>query len=192
MRDETRLVPDVKVYCYLEVNRVVDAIEGKVRVTNAVLPKTQVDFVSYSSYDAINPDRLEETLNYIQAHLPPKPGIPGKRVFIGEYGFPGCQYSPREQDERARRVMREGLAWGCPFVLYWEMYNNEVPNGKQAGFWMIDDRNVKQPVYHTHQRFYEKARRYVADFQKTHSRLPSREEFAQEAIPWLAASGEPR
>ena len=47
---------EVQVYCYMEVNRVVDAMQGKTRMTNAVLPKTDVDFVSYSSYNSSNGD----------------------------------------------------------------------------------------------------------------------------------------
>jgi len=41
---------------------------------------------------------------------------------------------PQEQDNLSRRVMRAGLEWGCPFVLYWEMYNNEVRDGRHADF----------------------------------------------------------
>ncbi len=53
----------------------------------------------------------------------------------------------RVTDLLARHVMRAGLKWGCPFVLYWEMYNNEVtPDGRQRGFWLIDDHGIKQPV----------------------------------------------
>lgn len=180
---------NVQVYCYLEVNRVVDAMQGKTRLSNAVLPKTNVDFVSYSSYDSLGGDigaNLTKALNYIESQMPPKPGLTGKRVWIGEYGFPADANSPRQQDDRTRQVIRAGLAWGCPFVLYWELYNNEVtPDGKQRGFWLIDDHNVKQPAYFTHQRFYAQARRYVAAFQKDHHRLPTRAEFGQTATAWL-------
>ena len=54
---------------------------------------------------------------------------------------------PQEPDNLSRRVMRAGLEWGCPFVLYWEMYNNEVRDGRQRGFWLIDNEGRKQPVY---------------------------------------------
>ncbi|MDQ2688181.1 MAG: hypothetical protein M3Y28_09975, partial [Armatimonadota bacterium] len=162
----------VQVYLYLEVNRVVDAMNGKTRMTNDVLPKTNVDFVSYSSYDSLGSDigvNLPKALDYIHSQLPPKPNIPGKRVFIGEYGFPAQGRTPQEQDALSRQVMRVGLSWGCPFVLYWEMYNNEVTkDGAQRGFWLIDDKNVKQPVYFTLQEFYARAQRYVKDFTKAH------------------------
>lgn len=149
---------NVNVWHYTEVNHVLLAMdEGRPAMANRVLPQASVDFVSYSCYDTQNdPALLKRALDYIEAKLPAKPGIAGKRVFIGEYGFPAARHSPEEVDRLSRRVMRAGIEWGCPFVLYWEIYNNEVgPDGKQIGFWMIDDKGVKQPVYETHRRFYE-------------------------------------
>lgn len=112
----------VQVYLYLEVNRVVDAMQGMTRMTNAVLPKTNVDFVSYSAYDSLDGDteaNLRRALDYIQAHLAPKAGFSGKRVFIGEFGLAALGRSPQEQDALTRRVARAALLWGCPFALYW-------------------------------------------------------------------------
>lgn len=178
---------DVQVYNYAEANLVKIGIEGKSCMTNDVIPKVNLDFVSYSSYDTQeDPATLKAALDYIESKLPAKTGIPGKRVFIGEYGFPTCNVSPQVQDEKSRQVMRAGLDWGCPFVLYWEMYNNEVDkDGKQRGFWMIDDKNVKQPVYHTHQKLYAWARAYVADFTKRENRQPTFDEYRKEAARWL-------
>ena len=188
--DAKREVPPqgVNVFHYLEVNRVADAMAGKTRVTNAVLPQAPVDYVSYSSYDAIHGDieaDLPRALDYIESKLPPKPGVPGKRVFIGEYGFAAVSHPPPEQDALSRRVMRAGLRWGCPFVLYWEMYNNEVKEGVQQGYWLIDDRGTRQPVYFTHQRFLAQARRHVAGFLAREGRVPTRDEFQRAAPGWL-------
>jgi hypothetical protein len=179
---------DVEVYYYLEVNLVWDAIAGKPRAANAVLPMTQVDYVSYSAYDSLLPDpeqKLPRALDYLDAQLQPKDGISGKRVFIGEYGFPADQYAPKDQDTLSRRVMRTGLAWGCPFVLYWEIYNNEVKDGRQRGFWLIDDKDRKQPVYFTLQQYYSNARIWVTDFLGRQHRLPSPMEFDGAAVRWL-------
>jgi hypothetical protein len=188
--DAKREVPPqgVNVFYYLEVNRVEDAMAGKIRVTNAVLPRTPVDYVSYSSYDAIHGDietDLPRALNYIESKLPLKPGVPGKRVFIGEYGFASVSYGPVQQDALSRRVMRAGLDWGCPFVLYWEMYNNEIKDGVQQGYWLIDNHGVRQPLYFTQQRFLEAGRRYVADFLAREGRVPTRDEFQHTAAQWL-------
>ncbi len=58
-------------------------------------------------------------------------------------------------------MIRAGLEWGCPFILYWQLYNNERDaDGTHRGFWMIDDRGGKQPVYEVHRSFYEWARQW--------------------------------
>jgi hypothetical protein len=179
---------DVEVYYYLEVNLVWDAIAGRLRAANAILPTTRVDYVSYSAYDSLLPNaeqKLPQALDYLQSQMKPKDGISGKRVFIGEYGFPADRYTPQEQDNLSRRVMRIGLEWGCPFVLYWEMYNNEVRDGRQRGFWLIDNEGRKQPVYFTLQKYYGKARIWVSDFLRRRQRLPSSLEFSQAAVGWL-------
>ena len=38
--------------------------------------------------------------------------------------------------------MRIGLEWGCPFVLCWQMYNNEFADGRENGYWLIDEKVV--------------------------------------------------
>ena len=164
--DAKRDVPHagVELWHYTEVNHVKLALEEeRPALVNRVLPRVPVDFVSYSCYDTqADPDLLRRALDYIESKLTPKPGLAGKRVFIGEYGFPAVRHSPTEQDRLARQVMRTGLRWGCPFVLYWEIYNNEVdPQGRQQGYWMIDDHGVRQPIYATHQRFYTWARQFT-------------------------------
>ncbi len=176
----------VEVWNYCEVNLVKIGLEGRKCVTNDVLPHTSVDFVSYSAYDTQNdPETLGAALNHIESKLPPKEGIAGKRVFIGEYGFPAEINSPAQQDKKSRQVMRVALEWGCPFALYWEMFSNEVRDGKQRGFWLIDDRGEKQPVYHAHARFYAWAREFIAEFRAAHGREPSRSEFGQAGAAFL-------
>jgi hypothetical protein len=171
---------NVQVWHYTEVNHVKIAMrQGRKAVVNEVLPHVPVDFVSYSSYDtAPEPQELKAALTYIESKLHRKQGMPGRRVFIGEYGFPAIRFSAREQDAMSRRVMRAGLEWGCPFILYWEMYNNEVdPNGKQRGFWLIDDRGVKQPVYYTHKTLLSAGRECVTAALKRSGGLPSYNEY---------------
>lgn len=177
----------VQVWHYTEVNHVWLAMQGRKALVNEVLPKTSVDLVSYSSYDtASDPAKLKAALSFIESKLPPKPGLTGRRVFIGEYGFPSNKCSPAEQDALSRQVMRAGLEWGCPFVLYWELFNNEVePDGRQRGFWMIDDHGAKQPVYRTHEQFYRWAQSQVAESLKAKQRPPTYNEFRQAAVKFL-------
>lgn len=184
---------DVQVWHYTEVNHVVIARdEGRPAVVNKVLPNVNVDFVSYSAYDTSNiPQRenIKSALNYIESKLQPKSRIPGKRVFIGEYSYEILnQHTPQQQDELARIVLRTGLEWGCPFVLYWEIYNNVLsPDGKQRGAWMIDDKGVKQPVYLTHHRFLQHARQYVEETIEKTGHPPTTEEYRRAAERFLDA-----
>jgi hypothetical protein len=185
--DAKRRIPHrrVQVYHYTEVNHVsAVSMAGRPSLTNNVLPRTNVDFVSYSTYDSLDdiPHKLPSALDYIEAKLPPKPGIAGKRVFIGEYGFAAHTYPEAERDRRSRQVMRIGLEWGCPFVLLWAMYNNEFSHGVENGYWLIDGHGVKQPVWHTLADFYREARRYVADCQRRTSRLLTEADFRQFAL----------
>lgn len=183
----------VHIYQYAEVNLVQKGMKGGTCAVNNVLPYTGVDFVSYSAYDTINPhmgkagEALWEALDYIEAKLLPKPGINGKRVFIGEYGFPlGAAKTAEKQDAYARDISRAALVWGCPFVLYWELYCNEMDGeGKHKGFWLIDDKDKKQPFYNTLKDYYQKSRKFAAEFKKEHKRPPTDEEFRKKAIKLL-------
>jgi len=187
---------DVNVYHYTEVNLVQKGMKGGKCLVNDVLPHTAVDYVSYSSYDTINPHMgnvskpLHAALDYIESKLPAKVGIQGKRVFIGEYGFPlERTKTPEKQDLYARDVCRAALEWGCPFVLYWEMYCNENPEGKHRGFWLIDDKNRKQPFYYTLVFYYENMKRMAAGFRKEHGRLPTDDELRKKAVEILKQEG---
>ena len=181
---------NVEVYSYCEVNRVVDAMNGLRRVVNYVLPYTNVDYVSYSSYDAqgLNQTEYNNVLNYIEGNLPPRPQIIGKRVFVGEMGR--CSYdlssSKTLHESVNRENIRKAIYWGAPFVLYWEMYNNEISNGIQKGFWLIDNTNTKWPLYDTYSNFYAKAKQWVFNQKKILNRLPTREEYMSWANTTLA------
>jgi hypothetical protein len=179
----------VQVYHYTEVNHVsAVSMAGRPSVTNRVLPQTNVDYVSYSTYDSLDdiPNKIPRALDYIESKLPSKAGIAGKRVFIGEYGFAAHTYPEAERDRRSRQVMRIGLEWGCQFVLCWQMYNNEFSNGVENGYWLIDNHCVKQPLWHTLADFYREARRYVADCKRQTGRLPAEAEFRRFALGLLA------
>lgn len=157
---------DVALWHYTEVNLVEPFLKGGQCLTNDILPEVDVDFISYSCYDAIQKDihdGLFTTLNYIESKLKPKPGITGRRVFIGEYGFPTRRYTPEVQNQKTIEAMIAGIEWGCPFVLYWELYDNEGTPEKPGGFWLIDEKNVKQPVWFTHERYFVWARRHVRE-----------------------------
>lgn len=181
---------NVEVFTYCEVNRVVDAMNGLRRVVNYVLPFTNVDYVSYSSYDSQNYDenRFKDVLNYIEGNLPPKPEIPGKRVFIGEMGkcAQDFGFNKAQHETVNRENIRKAISWGAPFVLYWEMYNNEIKDGVHRGFWLIDNTNSKWPLYDTYFHFYNDAKQWVLNYKKTYGKLPTHEEYLTWAFERLA------
>jgi len=185
----------VEVYNYIEVNLVRKGIEEPdyVSVTNSILSEVNPDFVSYSSYDATNPYKteaqlnvkLKEALDYIASKLPPKKNLPeGKRVWIGEYGSPAIKYSDKQQDDRSKWVIKTGLEWGAPFILYWEMYNNEIQaeTKEQVGYWLIDHQDKKRKIWYTHNAFYQDAEKYLHEYYTENSEMPSFDKFRKEAL----------
>lgn len=203
--DAKRDIPheNVEMYHYIEMNLSDLAVKGESCVTNSILPFINPDYVSFSAYTATNPpvteaemDRmLTEHLNYIESKIQPKPGIKGKRLFIGEYGWPElglyanepATRTPEEINERAKWVIKTALKWGSPFILWWEMYNNELTkDGKNRGFWLINEKGEKTPLYYTHQQFYNEARNWLEKYTSKHSKMPSEDEFRAAALKFEA------
>lgn len=186
---------NVQVWHYTELNHpTISLRENRPTLVNKVLPHVPVDFVSYSAYDVTNepkPEEIKAVLDYIESKLTPKPGISGKRVFIGEYGYSVFQngkphHSPEEQNRLSLITIQAALAWGCPFILYWELYNNELEtDGQQRGFWMIDDKGVKQPIYETHRLYYQWARHFVAECITRTGKPPADSEFRTAAAEYF-------
>lgn len=181
---------NVSVYAYAEVNRVRDAMvngtNSNQRLVNKVLPAvTNLDFVSWSSYDGqdLSASELTRTLNYIESQLPTNKAavIPGRRVFIGEYGW-GGSYSSAAQEPRTRAYLRNLLKWSPRFILFWEMYNNEL----DRSYWLIDSKGQRTPCYDLHARYANLARLRVAQFRQDNARLPNDDEFAALVLPSLA------
>jgi hypothetical protein len=184
---------NVNVYNYTEVNRVRDAMfngsNNNVRVVNAVLPYvTNIDCVSYSSYDAQNLSAadLDTTLDYIHSHIPTnKTGVvPEPRLWIGEYGRGSLTTDAQEPFNRA--YIQRLLNWNSSgqalwFILYWEMYDNEVGQN----FCLIDSNNVKTASWYLENNFINDARLDAAQFKETNGRLPTDAEFVSLVTPLL-------
>ena len=180
---------NVWVYNYTEVNRVRDAMvngpESNVRLVNAVLPAvTNLDFVSWSSYDGMNLGQAEliATLDYIESRLPTSKAaqIEGRRVFIGEYGWGGSLPSAG-QEPVTRAYVQKLLPWNPRFILFWQIYNNEPG----ASYWLIDSNNVRTPCFYFHQRLINHTKMTAARFYEKQGRLPSESELAGLVAPAL-------
>jgi hypothetical protein len=189
---------NVHVYYYIELNHVQKSMDdGRPTIVNRVLPHIKTDYVSWSSYDITTEaaklggekgkQRVLDALDYIEKHLP-ESDIPGKRVFVGEYGFNLQQVADgNAQKNCSAAIMQWCLEWGCPFVLYWELYCNEIEKstGEHRGFWLIDKNGDKQPAWYLHRDFLKKANRFVEQFEKKNGRLPKQAEYNQAASAWI-------
>jgi hypothetical protein len=186
---------NVSVYNYIEVNLVTKALDepDSKFVINSIVNVVNPDYVSYSSYDATNPFKtekdlkknLQKALTYIESQLSPKIGLPeGKRVWIGEYGSPSISYDDTMQNLRSIWTIKASLEWGTPYVLYWEIYNNEIKRetGEQVGYWLIDDKGKKQPVWYTHNNFYKESQTFLYSYYKKNKQLPSFDVFRKKAV----------
>jgi hypothetical protein len=188
---------NVSVFYYAEANRVRDAMlngpTNNVRMMDAVIPYvTNLDYVSYSSYDAMNlsSSSLYATLDYMEAHLPTnKAGVvPGERIWIGEYGWGGSQTTD-QQEPTTRAYIQRLLNYpghALPFILFWEIYDNETnTDGSLKNFCLINSNNVKAASWYLHNYFMNDARMLVAQFKETNGRLPTDTEFVSLVSPLL-------
>jgi len=198
--DARRDIPheDVEVYYYIELNHVAKAMDdGKPAIVNEILPHIRTDYVSWSSYDITKPavlmgpekgrERVFEALDFIEAHLP-ESDVPGKRVFVGEYGYELSSFEdPELQRKYTAEIMKWSLEWGCPFILYWELYCNEIEpsTGEHRGYWLINDNGDKQPVWFLHKEFLTKANQFVDGYVEEHGSLPSQEDYNRIAATWI-------
>jgi hypothetical protein len=197
--DARRARPDSKtsVYGYTEVNLVGKAMEGKKTVTNNVLPSINVDYVSYSCWDSLDLSqgeeamtrRLSRSLDYIESRMKRHPGR-GKRVFVGEFGFPfDIVKTQQAQAHSARVFLRAALQWGCPFILYWQVYENEAKEGENGrGEGLIDHKGRKTVLYSLLEDYLRAARSYVEHSTLERATLPTQSEFQRIAVQWMSQS----
>lgn len=143
----------VRVYHAAEVNRVVVSMkEGKPNMVNSVLPHTNLDLVSYSAWDATtgrfeDPNVFREALDFIAAHMPDSPDFGNRNVYLGEFGMPENGFSAEQIRKAIPNAVQTALDWGCPYIVYWQLYCNELKSGKRKppvndndavrGFWLI-------------------------------------------------------
>ena len=144
----------VEIYHAVEVSLVKQPMDDPSRpnVTNAVLPHTTVDLVSYSCWDT-GPlgEEFRNALDFIADHLPDTAAFGRESVFIGEYGYPENQ--PGSVEDVVRNVVETGLDWGVPWLLYWQLYCNEAvntpveTNDDVRGFWLIRPDGTRSWTY---------------------------------------------
>jgi hypothetical protein len=143
---------DVKVYHACEVNKLDWAMSGMTTVTNDVLPGTHCDLYSYSAWDKISFGRqaFHDALDYLAAKAPDSAAFGNRNIYIGEFGWPE-QGNPNSFSV-IRDATEEALSWDCPYMIYWEVYDNECSTSPATiadcrGFWMIRPDGSKAPAY---------------------------------------------
>ncbi|MBN2475819.1 MAG: hypothetical protein JXB62_14500 [Pirellulales bacterium] len=150
----------VRVFHAAEVNLVrIAMLEHRPTVTTDVLPHTRVDLVSYSAWDTQeNPQEFRRALDYIARYAPDRDPFGGRNVYVGEFGLPENERSAEQMRRVVPDVIDTAVAWGCPFVVYWQLYCNEArrqpvrQNDDVRGFWLIRPDGSKSWVWHELQR----------------------------------------
>lgn len=150
---------DVEVLHAAEVNFVGRAQQGMVTATNSVLPSTQCDLYSYSSWDLnFTPGQLTQALDYLAAKAPDSRRFGGRNIYLGEFGMGKDQGAAEgERFERIRQLMEAALGWGVRYAVYWEIFCNEQlrhytgrPRNKDLrGFWLVRPDGERAPMWET-------------------------------------------
>ena len=79
------------------------------------------------------------------------------------------------------------MEWGCPFLLYWELYCNEIDakTSEHRGYWLIDNNGDKQPAWYLHRDFLGRANAWLDDYMKEYGKLPEQSVYNAAAAKWL-------
>lgn len=134
-----------RVFHACEVNLVHQAMEkGAPSVTVDVLPHVAVDLVSYSAWDTKDsPARFGEALAFIAKHQRPSGPFGKHGIYVGEFGLPESEATPKRVLERTAELLKVAQRFGCPYAVYWQLYCNEPvtkpakANADYKGFWLV-------------------------------------------------------
>ena len=146
----------VRVYHAAEVNRVVASMrKGRPGVVNEVLPRTRLDLVSYSAWDGQDdPKTLRAALDFIASKMPDSRPFGDKNVYVGEFGKPENEFGQKKVRATVQGVVEVAVDWGCPYVVYWQLYCNEPrrrpvsSNADVRGFWLIRPDGSRSGTWH--------------------------------------------
>lgn len=140
----------VEVYHALEVNLVKKAMEGKKCATNDVIPFTYCDFYSYSSYDtSVEGACFEKALDYLLKIIGTNKNSGKSQLYIGEFGIPENEFTHKQIEVSLKTVIEISKKKNLPYVVYWQLYDNEAIMGKNdepgdcRGFWLIKPSGTK-------------------------------------------------
>ena len=164
-------VPESKcnVYHAIEVNKVMDSMDGIPGLANYVLPAVETDMVSWSCYDAMVNDTTENGVNlykgidYLRNQMKPTEIMNGERlVFLGEIGVPEQRYENLMDQSSVIHnwdvYLGVCIALDIPYIIQWELFCNEPKNeelrrlpeartrDEMRGFWLVRPDGTKSFV----------------------------------------------
>ena len=79
------------------------------------------------------------------------------------------------------------MTWKPAMALFWQYYNNEVIDGEQVGFWLVDNKNNKTPLHATLTELFAAQEEAAREMRGRTRRLPGYEEIAAFSENWLNA-----
>ena len=148
----------VRVYHALEVNLLDKAMKGGKTVANNVIPYTYCDYYSYSAYDTeSDPEKFAAALDYLREKAQNNL-IPGKsRIYVGEFGLPENEFGTKSVMNVVKSVTEICRAKGIDYILYWQLYDNEVYDPSVSvydqtdkncrGYWLIKPSGRKTDMW---------------------------------------------
>jgi hypothetical protein len=148
----------------IEVNRVFDTLLGAPTLCNRVLPRVEVDLISWSAYDGMQIDAhgtgdaaaigIWQGIEIIRAHARTfeRDGKGRPQVMLGEFGVAENKLPPEKPAEDILEgTVAAALAQDASLLHYWELFCNESNDPKYrdapldrnlradelGGFWLI-------------------------------------------------------
>jgi len=136
----------VEVFHAIEVNNLREAMAGKVTATNDIVPFTQADLYSYSSWEiAFERKRMTAALDHLEKKAPDNRRFGKRNLYLGEFGMAKDHGPESQRAGKIRGLMEAALGWGVRWALYWQVYCNEPAreysgrpgNRDLRGFWLV-------------------------------------------------------
>ncbi len=148
-------ISGVSVYHACEVNLVQRAMNGQALAANSVVPLTKCDLYGYSAYDTfLKGDDVifRNALNYLASQAPDSPDFGSKNIYISEMGVNSRERGEGVAVELLSKGVNTALSWGVPYILHWQMYDNECDvynptNAQCRGFWIRKPSGDISPMY---------------------------------------------